>query len=344
MQQMVEESELESEGDQIGNEPTVQPVGEQLAAENTVSPRNTLNDLSGREWIAETKSVWFQKGLGAKHPHAQIERQHPAPYSYQDVQRLIQFFTKSNGRVLDPFVGVGSTLKACALSGRFGVGIELVPRWVELAHKRLLEEVGPEAGETQEIVQGDATKILADPLRFPDESFDFMVSSPPYWAILNKKADHKVRGSRVANGLATNYSDDNADLGNIDDYEVFLDAVCGVFDHCWRVLKPGKYASIVVSDFRHGSQFIAYHADLIERLTKPLYGGRYELQGVTVLAQNHKALYPYGYPSTYVSNIHHQNILIFRKPKALRSSTTTLRSARKVSDSQQPGKASNGHH
>ena len=48
----------------------------------------SLNDLTGREWIAETKNVWFQKGLGAKHPEAQIERQHPAPYSFQDVARL----------------------------------------------------------------------------------------------------------------------------------------------------------------------------------------------------------------------------------------------------------------
>src|SRR5688572_11172188 len=51
-----------------------------------VHPRNTLNDLSGAEWLPETKSFFFQKGLGSKHPHAQIERQHPAPFSFQDVQ------------------------------------------------------------------------------------------------------------------------------------------------------------------------------------------------------------------------------------------------------------------
>lgn len=282
----------------------------------SVSPRNTLNELSGREWIAETKSVWFQKGLGSKHPHAQIERQHPAPYSYQDVMRLILFFTKSGERVLDPFVGVASTLKACALSGRLGLGIELIPRWVELGRQRLAEEVGQQALETQQIVEGDAAVLLSDLDLFPDESFDFMVCSPPYWAILNKKADHKVRSERIANGLATTYSDEAADLGNIDSYDRFLAAVCGVFDQCWRVLKPGRYASIVVSDFRHGSRYIAYHADLIDRLTNAHAGGLFELQGVTILAQNHKRLYPYGYPSTYVQNIHHQYILILRKPKS----------------------------
>src|SRR4051812_7712399 len=83
-----------------------------------VDPRNKLNELTAREWIPETKSFWFQKGLGASHPHAEIERLHPAPFSFQDVGRLIRFFTKSGEEVLDPFLGVGSTLKACAVLGR----------------------------------------------------------------------------------------------------------------------------------------------------------------------------------------------------------------------------------
>lgn len=55
----------------------------------TVDCRNSLNDLTGSEWLPETKSFFFQKGLGAKHPHAQIERLHPAPYSFQDIGRLV---------------------------------------------------------------------------------------------------------------------------------------------------------------------------------------------------------------------------------------------------------------
>ena len=43
--------------------------------------RNTLNDLNAKDWLASTVSVWHQRGLGAKHPDTQIERQHPAPFS-----------------------------------------------------------------------------------------------------------------------------------------------------------------------------------------------------------------------------------------------------------------------
>ena len=77
----------------------------------TVDPRNQINDLTAREWIPETVSVWNQRGLGVGHPDAQIERQHPAPFSFTDVGRLIRFFTKHGGTVLDPFVGVGSAIR-----------------------------------------------------------------------------------------------------------------------------------------------------------------------------------------------------------------------------------------
>src|SRR4051794_29559027 len=70
-------------------------------------PANGLNDLTAKEWIPETVSVWTQRGLGKGHSHAQIEKQHPAPFSFQDVARVIKFFTKKGEAVLDPFVGVG---------------------------------------------------------------------------------------------------------------------------------------------------------------------------------------------------------------------------------------------
>jgi DNA modification methylase len=77
-----------------------------------VNRLNKLNDLSAREWMSESVSVWTQRGLGAGHADAQIEREHPAPFSFTDVARLVRLFTKRGMTVLDPFAGVGSTLKA----------------------------------------------------------------------------------------------------------------------------------------------------------------------------------------------------------------------------------------
>ncbi|MEK4650521.1 MULTISPECIES: DNA methyltransferase [unclassified Niallia] len=278
-------------------------------------PRNKLNDLTGTQWMPETKSYLFQKGLGASHPHAQIEKQHPAPFSFQDIQRLIEFFTKKGDIVLDPFLGVGSTLKAAALCDRNGIGIELSPKWSELARKRLDIEVGEGTSNKYTIINGDSCVELK---LLERNSVDFMVTSPPYWAILNKKADHKVKKERIENELATNYSDDHQDLGNIESYDDFLDILTeDIFKEAAEVLKPEKYMNIVVSDFRHKSEFISFHSDLIQRLNKIGLADNYELtlQGVKVLLQNHKSLLPYGYPFAYVENIHHQYILIFRKTK-----------------------------
>lgn len=274
----------------------------------SIDPRNKLNELTGQEWIQETKSFWFQKGLGNSHEHAKIERQHPAPFSFQDVKRLIEFFTKRNQIVLDPFSGVASTCKACALSGRKGIGIELSEHWNSLGKQRLEYEVGPDSLTTQCLITGDSREVLN---QFPENHVHFIVTSPPYWSILTKKADHKTKQERIENNLATKYSESSNDLGNIPTYEEFLNELSAVFKECNRILLKGRYMAVIVSDFRNKSAYVPFHADLIAKLTSI----NFELQGIKVLAQNNKKLYPYGYPFSYVENIHHQYILIFRKPK-----------------------------
>ena len=277
--------------------------------ERKIDPRNRLNELTAKEWIVETISVWNQRGLGAGHPDARIERQHPAPFSFTDVSRLIRYFTKSGQTVLDPFVGVGSTLKACAVEQRKGIGIEINPHFVELSHERLATEIGDMFStiEDQQILEGDARDILPT---IPDESIDFVVTSPPYWSIL-KKEDHKVRQERLANGLTTDYGDDPRDLAKIESYDAFLKEITRLFGECGRALKSGKYMAIIVSDFRDKSRYIMFHADL----SRTLETVGLEIRGLKVLYQRHKKIYPYGYPYSYVPNIHNQFILILQKPK-----------------------------
>lgn len=283
-------------------------------APRKVDPRNKLNSLTGSEWMPLTKSFTYQKGLGSKHPHAQIERQHPAPFSFQDIAQLIVFFTKPGMTVLDPFGGVGSTAKAAAANDRKAISIELQQRWHDLAIERLETEVGPGCAAEHKLINEDSKLALR---RLETESVDFMVTSPPYWGILNKKADHKVKKERIAHNLATNYSDnDPNDLANVEDYESFLEILVNDFIlPSARVLRTGKYLCMVVSDFRSKSNFVSFHSDLIQLLngTPVPEGGKLSLQGVKVLLQNHKSLLPYGYPFAYVENIHHQYILIFRK-------------------------------
>ena len=279
-----------------------------IMANKRKPPVNKLNNLSAKEWIVETISVWNQKGLGKNHPDTKIEKEHPAPFSYTDISRLIKFFSKEGGVVLDPFVGIGSTLKACAVSNREGIGIDLNKKYVQLSKKRLKDELDDEFLNTnQKVLQGDAIKVID---KIETNSVDFIVTSPPYWNILNKK-DHKAKQERENKGLDTKYSEDKRDLGNIENYEDFLDKLQKIFEKCIRVLKNDSYMAIVVSDFREKSKYIMFHADLAYKLQDL----GYEIKGMKVLYQRHKRIFPYGYPYSYVPNIHHQNIIIVQNKK-----------------------------
>lgn len=276
-----------------------------------VSPRNKLNDLTAREWLPETVSVWRQKGLGANHPDAQIEKQHPAPFSFTDISRLVRFFTKADQLVLDPFVGIGSTLKAAAVEGRRGVGIELSPFFADLARQRLETELsgGLFPVPEQTVLEGDAREVLPT---LETDSVDFVVTSPPYWQILHKK-DHKARQEREDKGLATRYSEDDLrDLGNIESYETFRKELTSIFSECSRVLRRNQYFCAIVGDFRDGGRYHMFHADLAADLEEAT---PFVVKGLTILYQTHKRVFPYGYPAAFVPNLHHQYIVILRNEK-----------------------------
>lgn len=270
---------------------------------------NSLNELSSKEWLPETVSVFSQRGLGAGSEEAQIEKLHPAPYSYQDVARHIRFFTKEGQVVFDPFVGVGSTLKAAALEGRKGIGIELNPRYAELAIKRVDIEVPGSVPykNHQEVICGDSKVEIK---KLASDSVDFIITSPPYWNILDK-IDHKAN-LRESEALDTKYSDSEADIANIPDYQLFLEVLCEIFLDSARVLKENKYAAIVVSDFRKGDKFYLFHADLANILEERT---PYKLKGIKILYQRHKSIFPYGYPHSFVPNVHHQYVLILKNEK-----------------------------
>ncbi|MEI2738715.1 MAG: hypothetical protein V9F01_08015 [Chitinophagaceae bacterium] len=82
----------------------------------------------------------------------------------------------------------------------------------------------------------------------------------------------------LLNGHETKYSEDENDLGNIDDYEKFLTELSKIFLSCHDLLKAGKYMCIIVSDFRHKSEFYSFHSDLMNKLTDRELKKRFQLE------------------------------------------------------------------
>jgi hypothetical protein len=70
-------------------------------------------------------------------------RHHPAPFPLELASRLIRMFSFVGDTVLDPFMGTGTTNVAAARWGRHSIGIEIEPRYFELARRRLNEMAQP---------------------------------------------------------------------------------------------------------------------------------------------------------------------------------------------------------
>ncbi len=64
---------------------------------------------------------------------------HPAPYSVDFAERLVRMFSFVGDTVLDPFMGTGSTNVACARWGRNSIGIEVDPKYFEMARVRIAD-------------------------------------------------------------------------------------------------------------------------------------------------------------------------------------------------------------
>jgi DNA modification methylase len=264
-------------------------------------PINRLNDLSGKEWIKFTKS-WFKH---SPPPRDRTKLIHPAGFPETLVREFVEFFTKRNMWVLDPFMGTGSTLLAARASGRNAVGIEINPRYASIAKSRLEET--PIYDETQQrVIQGnsrDLRKILEnDDIR----DVDFCITSPPYWNQL-KRASLRQR-ERKQNGLDTKYSDDPEDIGNISNYEMFLNVQKQIFDEVFMVTKVWGYLVVVTNNVFSEGRLYPLAFDTLTSLAKT-----WVPKDERVWLHDDKRLLPLGIYNAWVGNRSHQYCLVFRK-------------------------------
>ena len=93
-----------------------------------------ISDITREEFMDWTNGLWTFQGESKKRTG------HPAPFPLELPKRCIKLFSYVGDVVLDPFLGCGSTLVACALNNRKGIGIEIDRKYCQLAKKRLIKE------------------------------------------------------------------------------------------------------------------------------------------------------------------------------------------------------------
>jgi site-specific DNA-methyltransferase (adenine-specific) len=73
----------------------------------------------------------------------EIRVEHPTQKPLGVIKPYIQQFSQPNDLILDPFLGSGTTLRAAKDLGRRAIGIELEEKYIDIAIKRLMQEVLP---------------------------------------------------------------------------------------------------------------------------------------------------------------------------------------------------------
>jgi DNA modification methylase len=245
--------------------------------------------------------------------------------------RLVEFFSRTGELVLDPFAGVGGTLLGAAIARgpRRALGFELDPRWVavyeqvvaqarterdgrgpELADLGQSDPGGPRGFDPSgcELRSGDALTLLGG---VADGSVDFVATDPPYTVQLPLT----MAGGRLAEAhpnRRTGYamvSDDPRDLANAPSHDAYLEAMGRVFAELRRVLRPGRYAVVIVRDAYLDGVYRFTGAELAERAaTAGLVP-----KGDLIWYQAGTRLRPYGYPRAFVPNIAHQHVVVLRR-------------------------------
>lgn len=279
-----------------------------IGSRGIIDKRNTLNDLTGKEWVYFTNSVWITgysptaiENVGLKY-----RKIHPSPKPPGLIKDIIEFFTKSDGVILDPFAGVGGTLLGTALSSgtREAVGIDLNNEY-KVAYTKVCEE---QKLSKMPFYIGDSKKVLSTN-KFKDKQFDLVIADPPYSDMMSRiKTGQKIKLKK--DSKATPFTEFKNDLGNMP-FGDFLDSLKEIISLSVNLLKHGKYLVLFCKDFQpKGKLPNILHSDIIHKINEI---NNIEYKGMRIWHDQAMSLFPFGYPYSFIMNQIHQYILIFKK-------------------------------
>jgi DNA modification methylase len=264
---------------------------------------NKLNDLDPKRWLKFQKS-WFIHNPPRRKKGVLV---HPAKFPETLAQEFIEFFTKQGETVLDPMAGTGSTLVAALRAGRNSYGIELNAKYAEIA-KQIIEEERKTLGDAisnlqSQVINGDAAQIT----NYQLPPINFVLTSPPYWDMLHARGAETQKKRRESTELDVHYSDDPRDLGNIRDYEEFLEKLVNIYKGLKPLLCEKAYLTIIVKNVKKGGKIYPLAWDIAREL-----GKTYTLKDEKIWVQDNQRLAPFGLGSAWVSNTFHHYCLQLR--------------------------------
>lgn len=161
-------------------------------------------------------------------------------------KRIVGFWSNRGDKVFDPFSGMGERMQITAYMGRDYYGYDI-------SKKFHLQKEQLRNAESSFKFDGERNLYLRDSrmVEFPDNYFDLVMTSPPYY-------DVEVKA----------YGDEPEQLGYAGGYDSFLNEYEKCIKESIRVLKNGKYIAWIVGDFRKNGRLFSYHSDTISLFEK----------------------------------------------------------------------------
>lgn len=226
-------------------------------------PDNHISCVNAKEWV---------KGMVTIHEFYYTKRDirdkniHPAVFPIALPSHFINLLTHKGELVLDPFVGIGTTLLAAQDLDRNAAGFDLKEEYILKSYERLSQS---RLGTTEQIAILDDARSL--PKYFNEKTISLCITSPPYANMLNHaRLNKSIRANLRRNDQylkVQQYSDDSRDLG-IMDHRDYSNALEKIYSGILPLMKPKAHCIININDVWWENKRYPTHIYIIEALQK----------------------------------------------------------------------------
>ncbi len=218
---------------------------------------NHLNCLTAKEWIKSQIGVWtsdfddweFQRVMEFFYEARDVRDKtiHPAVFPVSLAKKVIELFSHKGELVLDPFLGIGTTLLAARDLQRNAVGFDINGKYIDFTNERLSQLSLSDSQQQLPII--DDARNVADYLE--PETVRLVFTSPPYADLLNRPRLNKSRRGDLRENhqylKVEQYSQDPRDLGILK-VDRYADALREIYRKILPLMKPKAHNVINVPD------------------------------------------------------------------------------------------------
>lgn len=258
-------------------------------------PDSHINCLTAKEWIRGQVAIWE---LYYEKRDIRDKDIHPAVFPIALPKKCIELFTHQGELVVDPFVGIGTTLLASQDMGRNAVGFDLSQGYIDFTEKRLGQQ--STLNFTKQIaICDDAINI---PEYFDERTVSLCVTSPPYANMLNHERLNKSLRSDLRENkhykTVQQYSNNPRDLGTMRLKE-YIFALAQIYKGILPLLKPKAHCVINVNDLWENNHRYPTHSYIIDAMENV----GYELRNIIIWDKRNlvNKVGIFGWPSNYIT-------------------------------------------